>query len=174
MAENYSLRYYSDPVLRKKCARVDIENGELDKLIDAMKMIVKAKDAAGLAGPQVGIAKKIIIYYDLNKFNEEPEIIVNPTIIDEEGEVKEEEGCLSFPELYLEVARPEKVSFSAYFVKEQKYKEVTYEGFMARVISHEVDHINGVLMIDHLSPVKRELIKGKLKEISALNDEKQD
>jgi len=121
----------------------------------------------GLAANQVGISKRFfaidLSYFDVVK---EPIIIVNPEIAEISGSVMGEEGCLSFPGLYQDIERPEKTVITGV---DLNGKELTIEGkgLMARVLLHEIDHLNGKLFIDHLSSIKRNLIKGKLKKIKA-------
>ena len=119
----------------------------------------------GLAANQVGIDKRFfaidLSYFDVVK---EPIVIVNPEIVEVSGTETGEEGCLSFPGLFLELERPQKTTVVGL---NRDGKEITIEGkgFMVRVLLHEIDHLNGKLFIDYLSKLKRGLIKGKLKKI---------
>jgi len=121
----------------------------------------------GLAANQVGINKRFFAI-DLSHFDvvKEPIIIVNPEIAEISGSVEGEEGCLSFPGLYQEIERAEKAVITGTDLNGKDFI-IEGKGLMARVLLHEIDHLNGKLFIDHLSSIKRNLIKGKLKKIKA-------
>jgi len=160
---------YGDPVLREITAPVDEINQEVKDLVfDLMDTLKKAK-GLGLAASQVGVAKRLFIV-DLSAvdINESPRVFVNPEIVESSGEIEMEEGCLSFPELYLKIIRPERVTVRATDLDGNQF-ELTTEGMVARAILHEYDHTLGKLFIDRLSPLARTMIKGRLRKLAAVS-----
>jgi len=155
------LHKYGSPVLREKAMPVTKVDSEIRELVENMIETMYAEGGVGLAAPQVGISKKIIVID-----TEEKGIIVliNPVIIKREGESKEEEGCLSVPGVYSPVRRSYSITVEALDLDENKIR-ITQEGFLAIALQHEIDHLEGYLFIDRLSPAKRLMIKDKLKEI---------
>tara|TARA_B100000886_G_C20344204_1_gene457957 strand:- start:191 stop:715 length:525 start_codon:yes stop_codon:yes gene_type:complete len=154
-----------DPVLRKVSEPVDSVNPETQKLMDDMLETMYAAPGIGLAAVQIGILKRIIVI-DLSKDGEkkEPLFFVNPEITFKSNElISYEEGCLSIPNQFAEVKRPNscKVNFLDY---EGKKKQLSADGLLATCIQHEVDHLNGVLFIDHLSKLKKDLILKRTKK----------
>ena len=164
MAQNL-VRKYGDPVLREKCEPVTVFDEELKRFVEKMFSIMKAARGVGLAAPQVGDTRRVFII-DLSEhdFDAEPMAFINPVIEKIEGEQPGEEGCLSFPGLYLEVPRPERL-IVRYQDIDGKTQRVEAYGFAARAIQHENDHLDGVLFIDHLKPSERDMVAGKLKKI---------
>jgi len=164
MARNL-VRKYGDPVLREKTKPVEVFDDELKKFAESMYSIMKSANGLGLAAPQVGDTRQLFII-DLSgqEFDSEPIYVVNPVIESATGVEVGEEGCLSFPGLFLEIKRASKV-----IVKFQdlggKPHRIEASGLAARAIQHENDHLNGVLFIDHLSSVERDMLAGKLKRI---------
>jgi peptide deformylase len=120
--------------------------------------IMHDSDGIGLAAPQVGISKRLLVT-DISPIDKEfgAMIFVNPVILKSSGEVSLEEGCLSIPGIREEVIRPEEILLK-YQTIEGEEKVEAYSGWMARVLQHEIDHLDGVLFIDHLSPIKQKLI----------------
>ena len=155
------LHKYGSPVLREKAMQVNKVDNEIRELVENMIETMYAEGGVGLAAPQVGVSKKIIVID-----TEEKGIIVliNPVIIKREGESKEEEGCLSVPGVYSPVRRSYSITVEALDLDENKIR-ITQEGFLAIALQHEIDHLEGYLFIDRLSPAKRLMIKDKLKEI---------
>ena len=154
-----------DPVLRKVSDPVSSVNSEVKNLMDDMLETMYAAPGIGLAAVQIGILKRVIVI-DLSKENEkkEPLFIVNPKIISKSKElISYEEGCLSIPNQFAEVKRPNtcKINFLDY---EGKEKEINADGLLATCIQHEIDHLNGILFIDHLSKLKKDLIIKKTKK----------
>ena len=140
------------------------------KLVDVLKstaLTMKLAKGLGLAANQVGINRRFFAI-DLSHFDvvKEPIVIVNPEIVEMSGSFMGEEGCLSFPGLFLEVERAEKATIAGL---DLNGNELILEGkgLMAKVLLHEIDHLNGKLFIDHLTGPKRNLLKGKLKKIKA-------
>ena len=154
-----------DPLLRKVSEPVTSVNTEVKNLMDDMLETMYAAPGIGLAAVQVGVLKRIIVI-DLSKDGEkkDPLFIVNPQITFKSDElISYEEGCLSIPNQFAEVKRPSscKVNFLDY---NGKKKEINADGLLATCIQHEVDHLNGVLFIDHLSKLKKDLILKKTKK----------
>ncbi len=152
-----------DPRLAQKSAPVATVTDELRKLMDDMLETMYAAPGIGLAAIQVGVPQRIIVM-DLAREDEEkqPRFFINPEIVWASDEVAiYEEGCLSVPEIYDEVERPARVrvKFLGYDGKEQ---EIEADGLLATCLQHEMDHLNGVLFIDHFSKLKRDMILRKL------------
>ena len=166
----YPIVVYGHPVLKKKA--VDIVKGEIDvqELANDMFETMEQADGIGLAAPQIGKSLRIFVI-DATKM-EDPEvgnfrqIFINPVIIIENGEEWAfEEGCLSIPEVREDVFRQEELKIK-FFDENWEEHEKTYSGLQARIIQHEYDHIEGILFTDHLSALKKRLLKGKLASIS--------
>ncbi len=154
-----------DPLLRKVSEPVTSVNTEVKNLMDDMLETMYAAPGIGLAAVQVGVLKRIIVI-DLSKNGQKktPLFIVNPQITFKSEEIiSYEEGCLSIPNQFAEVKRPSscKVNFLDY---NGKKREINADGLLATCIQHEVDHLNGVLFIDHLSKLKKDIIIKKTKK----------
>ena len=142
MAQRYVVQV-GDPVLRKVCKEVKNFNGELASLLDDMKVTVRAEDGAGLAAPQVGVDIRAVVIDVEGGFFE----LVNPEIYYEKGEQTGPEGCLSVKGKQGIVTRPEKVKL-VYRDRYGRKHKLTAEGFFARAVCHELDHLDGILYID--------------------------
>ena len=162
-----------NPLLRKISEPVNSVNNEVKSLMDDMLETMYAAPGIGLAAVQVGVLKRIIVI-DLSKDGEKkkPLFIVNPQItFKSDSLISYEEGCLSIPNQFAEIKRPSscKVGFLDY---DGKKKEINADGLLATCIQHEVDHLNGILFIDHLSKLKKDLIlkktKKQIKEINRI------
>ena len=154
-----------NPLLRKVSEPVNSVNTEIKNLMDDMLETMYAAPGIGLAAVQVGVLKRIIVV-DLSRDGEKknPLFIVNPEITSKSNDlISYEEGCLSIPNQFAEVKRPSscKVNFLDY---NGKKKEIDADGLLATCIQHEVDHLNGILFIDHLSKLKKDLILKKTKK----------
>ncbi|MFC1543474.1 peptide deformylase [Candidatus Neomarinimicrobiota bacterium] len=156
---------YGDALLRKKMAAVfDIQTvqGLLDDMFDTMY----EESGMGLAANQVGLDLNFaIIDITPEEADESPRIIINPEILESSGNDDQEEGCLSIPEIRATISRPETVLLRYQDLTGETHQE-RFNGLLARVIQHEVDHLNGVFYIDHLTPAKRALIDKRLVEIA--------
>lgn len=169
----YPIVVYGDPVLKKRAE--DIEKGSIDvkQLSDDMFETMYNASGVGLAGPQIGKGFRIFVL-DGEPMDDEnlkgfKKVFINPEILEEEGEEWAfEEGCLSIPGIRAEVYRPEKLRIHYYDENWNEFEE-EYEGMAARIIQHEYDHIEGVLFTDHLTGLKRRLLKSKLTNISKGN-----
>jgi peptide deformylase len=135
---------YPNPILRKKCEKVESLTPEMKKLIEDMIETMREKGGVGLAAPQVGILKRIIVV----ETTEGPRGFVNPKIVKKSRE-KEimEEGCLSFPGLFLKVKRAKEAEIETL---DENGKRIKVQGFLARVLQHEIDHLDGILFIDRI------------------------
>ena len=153
-----------DSVLRKKCLKVENIDETLVTLADDMIETMYAASGLGLAANQVGVASDLfVIDVGIEKEKRDPVIIINPVITTSEEEVIAEEGCLSIPEIFVQVKRSQHVEVKGYDLKgnELRYEA---EGFLARAFQHEMDHLNGVLLWDNLSKVKRDILQRKFKK----------
>ncbi len=155
-----SLRFYPDPVLRRPTQEVTCFDQDLKILVDEMIVTMQDSDGVGLAAPQVGISKKIAVVLVENQLY----VLINPVIVEEEGAQVGEEGCLSFPGVYGEVKRPYRVVVQCQDVTGAPQRHQA-EGLLARAMAHEIDHLNGKLLIDQFSPMKRELIKKRFAKV---------
>jgi peptide deformylase len=160
------IRVYGEPVLRKVSSPIENINGSLVKFLKDMNETMLAARGLGLAANQIGKTVRAFAI-DMNQFDvlDEPRIIINPEVMETGGEiVTGEEGCLSFPGLYQMIERPTKITIKSVNLDGKEYY-FDAQGLVARVILHEIDHLDGVLFIDKLSSAQRNLIKSKLKRI---------
>jgi peptide deformylase len=141
----YSVRVYGDPVLKQVAREVDEVDGSLARLVDDMVETMYDSEGAGLAAPQVGVQRRLFVY----DVGEGPQAMINPTIVETDGEWYHAEGCLSIPGLRLGIVRPNRVHVKGFDVDGN---EVSLEAdeFLGRVFLHEVDHLDGVLMVERL------------------------
>lgn len=154
------IKTYPDPVLRKVCKPIETIHDEMLTLCDDMVETMRLAQGAGLAANQVGVSIRLIVLDPRTKKNEKPIILINPVITEQNSEEITEEGCLSLPKFYEYVKRAKRVFVTGINIKGEPF-EMECDGFMARAVQHELDHLNGVLLIDHLSPVKKDLFKKK-------------
>lgn len=170
---------YGDPVLRKKATEIPQDYPQLDELIENMWETMNDASGVGLAAPQIGLPIRLFLV-DTTPFSQDDElteqeqkeldgfkkVFINATILKEEGdEWAFNEGCLSIPNVREDVFRNEKITINYYDADFNEFTE-TYDGLRARVIQHEYDHIEGILFTDHLTSLKKRLIKGRLNNIS--------
>jgi len=161
----YPIVKYGDPVLQKLSAPITKFDDDLRKLVEDMFESMYAAHGVGLAAPQIGIAKRIAVV-DVT-FKDDPRaklVLINPEIVNKEGRQRGTEGCLSIPEFREEVTRPQRVTVRAQDI-DGKFYEHTGEDLLARAFVHETDHLNGKLYISHISALKRDLIKRKIKKL---------
>ncbi|MGH9564405.1 MAG: peptide deformylase [Candidatus Angelobacter sp.] len=161
----YPILKYGDPVLEKPAEAVTEFKDELQKLVDDMFESMYAAHGVGLAAPQIGISKRIVVI-DIN-FKEDPKdklVLINPEVIRTEGRQRGSEGCLSLPEFREDVTRPNMVTVRAQ-VLQGKWFETTGEELLARALMHETDHLNGKLYISHVSALKRDIMKRKIRKL---------
>ena len=157
--------HYPEPVLSMKAEPIADIDDALRQLATNMIETMYAAPGIGLAAPQVGVSKRLIVL-DCGSREEESQLIVaiNPEIIESDGESFEEEGCLSVPGYYCKIKRKERVTV-CYLDLDGAEQTLDTEGLEAVAFQHEIDHLNGVLFVDHLSSLKRALFKKKYKKI---------
>jgi peptide deformylase len=161
----YNIVKYGDPVLEKNTATVTKFDTELAELAEDMFASMYAAQGVGLAAPQIGKGIRMaVVDVTAGKNPEAKIVLVNPDVIHAEGEKREEEGCLSIPGFRGYVVRPLFVTVRAQTVTGETF-ELRGEDLLARAFCHEIDHLNGVLFIQHLSMLKRDLIRRKIKKM---------
>ncbi|HKR63321.1 MAG TPA: peptide deformylase [Thermoanaerobaculia bacterium] len=160
------IRKYGDDVLRLPAKPVGEIDASLQKLIDDMIDTMYAAPGVGLAANQVGVAKRLmVIDLSVGKRPDECYVFINPEIIEAEGEITEEEGCLSIPDFVEIVTRPERVKLR-YLDRHGNEREMWGDGLMARAMCHEIDHLNGTLFVDHLRGFKKDRILKKIAKLA--------
>jgi len=153
------IKKYSNSVLRKKCEKVKEITPEIKKLVEDMIETMKKEQGVGLAAPQVGVSKRVIIAETENGVKE----FINPKILKKSKETEiMEEGCLSVPNLRLKIKRWKEVEIESL---DGDGKKIKTEGILARILQHEIDHLNGILFIDRIGKLERFRIRNKLKEL---------
>ncbi len=161
----YPIVKYGDPILEKPTTQVKKFDADLAELTEDMFASMYAAQGVGLAAPQIGKSLRLTVVDVTGGKNPEAKIVLaNPEIIHAEGEVREEEGCLSIPGFRGYVMRPQFVTVRAQNAKGESF-EIRGENLLARAFCHEIDHLNGVLFLQHLSMLKRDLIKRKIKKL---------
>jgi peptide deformylase len=145
LMSSYSVRKYGDPVLKQMARPVDQFDGTLAHLVDDMVETMYDAVGAGLAAPQVGVQKRVFVY----DVGDGPVAVINPTIVETSGEWYYEEGCLSIPDLRLGIVRPMNVHLRGYNLDGEEVS-IEADEFLGRVFQHEVDHLDGVLMVERL------------------------
>jgi peptide deformylase len=161
----YPIVKYGDPILEKSTGTVKKFDAEFEQLTEDMFASMYAAQGVGLAAPQIGMTLRVAVVDVTTGKNPEAKIVLaNPEIIHAEGEVREEEGCLSIPGFRGYVMRPQFVTVRAQNAKGETF-EIRAENLMARAFCHEIDHLNGILFLQHLSMLKRDLIRRKIKKL---------
>jgi len=162
----YPIVKYGNPVLEKRGEDItEFDTPELHKLVDDMFESMYAAKGVGLAAPQIGVGKRLAVI-DITT-GEDPKqkiVLINPEIVKTEGSHKSEEGCLSLPTFREQVTRPLKVTVRAQDVHGKEF-EMTGDELLARAFLHETDHLNGKLYINHISALKRDLIRRKVRKL---------
>ena len=159
--EDLRIRLYGDPVLRGKSAQVLSFDESIRSLTSRMIEIMFEHDGLGLAAPQVGVLKRVAIVLR----EEKPLILINPEILEVSDELVEaKEGCLSFPDIYEIIKRPAGVRIKAFNLDGEEF-ELEEEGIVARAVLHELDHLDGKLLIDYLSPARKALVKSRMRKL---------
>lgn len=166
----YRLRYYGDPVLREKTRDITAFDDDDRKFFkDLTAALYLAEDGVGLAAPQIGVSRSVFVADEQN--GNGARIFINPVIVSKsEEQVQMEEGCLSIPEIYENVYRPKSVVLK-YFTPEGSEVHEEIGGYLARIVQHEYDHLQGILFVDHLTPVRRKMLRKKLLEIQKMAKE---
>jgi len=164
----YPIVKWGDPVLDREAEDIkekDFDTPELNQLIDDMFESMYAAKGVGLAAPQIGIARKItVIDISTGERPEDKLVLLNPKIIHLEGKQSGEEGCLSIPGFREQVSRAKRATVKAQNIKGEAF-EITGEDLLARAFQHEIDHLHGKLYVKHISALKRDLIKRKVRKL---------
>jgi peptide deformylase len=147
------LHILGSPVLRRRSEEIGTPDDEVRRLVEDMFETMDASKGVGLAANQVGVARRVaVVDADGDRF-----VMIDPVILETEGRVTAEEGCLSIPDIYGDVARPERVVLEATDLEGNRYRRDA-TGLKARAIQHEIDHLDGILFLDHLSLIKRQML----------------
>ncbi len=156
----YTIRLFGDPVLRQRAPEVTDIDGDLARLVDTMIATMHEARGVGLAAPQVGVQKRLYTY----DVGDDPGVIINPEIVESSGEWVYDEGCLSVPGFSFEIVRPKVVTVRGI---DLDGKEVVLEGdeLMGRLIQHEIDHLDGVLLLDRLDTDTRKAAMSELRQL---------
>jgi peptide deformylase len=161
----YPIVKFGDPILEKPTPELKKFDADLEQLAEDMFASMYAAQGVGLAAPQIGLNLRMaVVDVTVGKNPEAKIVLANPEVIHAEGEVREEEGCLSIPGFRGYVIRPQFVTIRAQNAKGETF-EMRGENLLARAFCHEIDHLNGVLFLQHLSMLKRDLIKRKIKKL---------
>lgn len=156
---------YPDPVLRRNAGKIEEIDAEVRSLIEEMTEIMYRDDGIGLAAPQLGVSRRAIVV----DAGEGLRCMINPEIVERNDEFESmEEGCLSLPGIRVPVSRPRRIRVQGQDVSGEPVM-LDLEGLMARVYQHEIDHLDGVLIIDRASSIHRTLVRGKLRELEKAN-----
>lgn len=149
----YAIRTYGDPVLKAKASAVADIDGKIARLVDDMfETLYESDSGIALAAPQIGVQKQIVVW----DIDEQPMAIINPEVVESDGEWLYSEGCLSIPELYVDILRPNHVLVRGLDVDGNQI-QIEGSDLMGRMLQHEIDHLQGVLMFDRMSPEQRKL-----------------
>ena len=153
------LHLLGSPVLRQRSAEVGAVDEEVKTFVADLFETMHASRGVGLAANQVGVARRVAVV----ETEEERLVLIDPVIVETEGKESAEEGCLSIPEVYAEVTRPSRLRIEATDINGQRY---TWEGdgLAARAVQHEIDHLDGILFLDHLGPIKRTMLLSRYKK----------
>jgi peptide deformylase len=147
----YEIRTYGDPVLKSQASAITEINGKVARLVDDMfETLYDSDSGIALAAPQIGVQKQIVVW----DIDEQPMALINPVVVESDGEWVYSEGCLSIPELYVDILRPNKVLVRGVDIDGNEV-EIEAEELMGRMFQHEIDHLNGVLMFDRMTPDQR-------------------
>jgi len=167
---DYRIRYWPDKILKEKQKKVDFFDEKLKEYVNIMFKKMEEEDGVGLAANQIGIPYQIIVI-DTTRSSKKEErengvrmVIINPEIVEREGEVQSTEGCLSFPGIQITIPRYERIKVKAKDLEGNDI-EIDTDGFLSIVLQHEIDHINGIPFINYLPPVKKKMILDKYKKI---------
>ena len=159
-----TILHYPDPRLREKAERVETVTPEVQRLVDDMAETMYAAPGCGLAATQIGVKMRVFVIDTATE--DEPSrltVFINPEIVKREGETIWEEGCLSFPKVHEEIKRAERVTVRA-LGRDGKPFELEADGLLAVAVQHENDHLDGVLMIDHMGALKKRMVQRKMQK----------
>lgn len=161
-----NILHFPDPRLRKKAIPVDVVDPAIRNLVDDMLETMYAEPGIGLAANQVNVQKRIIVI-DISENKDDPLVLINPSLLQHQGKTETEEGCLSVPGIYEMVTRADKIRIHALDRNGEPF-EMDAEDLLAVCIQHEMDHLEGKLFVDYLSPLKRNRIRKKLEKQARL------
>lgn len=156
----FDIRVIGDPVLKQRANEVTEIDGALARLADAMLDTMYEAPGLGLAAPQVGVRKRLFVY----DIDDEPRVLINPEIVESSGEWVYEEGCLSVPGLAWEIVRPKQVHLRGYDLDGNEV-DIEADELRARLFQHELDHLDGVLLVEHLTDEQRAEARKALREL---------
>lgn len=173
----HEITTYGNPVLRKKATKVKSVTAKIKELAASLLETMYADEGLGLAAEQIGSTEAVCVvdvpadfqgedFVKLNEGIKMPMVLINPVISEPEGTLRRKEGCLSFPDMYMEVTRPRSCTVS-YMGLDGKHYEARVHGLLARAVMHETDHLNGILFIDKFSAAQKLVCAGKLRRIKA-------
>jgi len=160
---------FPDPILREKAKPIQKFDEKLASLVADMIETMHHFKGVGLAAPQIGEKLRVCVIHipptkeEEKKYPTEPIILINPEIIEKEGEIEWNEGCLSFPGIYEDIKRSEKIKVNAYDINEKPFT-LEAEGLLSVAIQHEIDHLNGILIFDYMSYLKKKMVKREMKK----------
>lgn len=162
------IKIYPDPILKLVSKPILDINSEIQKIIDDMIETLYDISGLGLAAPQIGVSLRLFVF-DLSKHNQALPltVVINPEILHSEGELSDTEGCLSLPEHFMKVVRPKKIRIKG-LDRDGKTVEIEGEDLTARLFQHEVDHLNGLLLINRISVLKKNLLIKKIRKKTKL------
>lgn len=168
----YAIRIVGDPVLRQKTPEMTDIDGKMAALVEAMFEAMYAAPGIGLAAPQVGVKQRFFVY-DLGDDRGGQQVLINPVITGSDGEWTYEEGCLSVPGQYFEITRPKVIEVTG---RDLDGNEVSFEAdeLLARLVQHELDHLDGVLLIDHLDEDQAKAAKKHVRELQMAKSSRSD
>ncbi len=163
----YAIRLYGDPILRQKAAPIPDVSDSLRLLADSMVTTMRREEGVGLSAPQVGVlVRLIVVASDPDDEHSDPIALVDPVVEEQSSdEWEEEEGCLSIPDVFGDIMRPERITVHAHDLDGEPMS-MEADGWSARVLLHEIDHLNGVLFIDHLGRLQRARLRGQLNRLA--------
>ncbi len=153
------IRLLGDPVLRERCPEVTDIDQEILALIQDLQDTMYEAEGIGLAAPQIGVRRRVFVY-DVREDEHAPGVLINPRIVESEGVIRESEGCLSIPDLTEVVERSARVVAEG-LDEEGRSVRLEADGLLSRCLQHEVDHLDGILFFDRVSPLKRKMLLAK-------------
>jgi peptide deformylase len=160
----HAIRIIGDPVLKQKAADVQKVDGSFAKLVDDMFVTMYDAPGVGLAAPQVGVQQRFFVF----DYDDRPGVIINPVIVESRGEAEFTEGCLSVPGLHWEIVRPAEIHVKGYDLDGHEL-DLQLDDYAARVFQHEIDHLEGILLVEHLTDDQRQEARKALRELRMRN-----
>jgi peptide deformylase len=158
----HAIRIIGDPVLKQRAADVSRVDGAFAKLVQDMFVTMYDAPGVGLAAPQIGVQQRFFVF----DYDDEPGVIINPVIVESRGEAEFSEGCLSVPGLHWDIVRPAEIHVTGYDLEGEEI-DLELDDFACRVFQHEIDHLDGVLLVEHLTDEQRTEARVALRELRA-------